>query len=131
MSAPAGMERTLAQLSELLDGELIGDGSTVIRGLNGTSIAQADELTFAEDPHRLADALAGPAGAILVPPDITDLQGRSGIRVASPRVAFARLLALYYPAAAVTPGIHATAVVGRNVRFGACSSGQFESPVLK
>jgi len=111
------MEQTLAELCEQLHGELIGDGSTIIRGVNALDEAEADELTFAEDSQRLAQALAGHAAAILVPTDIRDLRGRSGIRVSNPKLAFALLLEVFHPEAPSSVGVHPTAVLGKNVHL--------------
>ena len=109
------MERTLADLCALLDGELIGDGTTLIRGVNSADVAQAGEVTFSETPQRLAQALSSRAAAIIVSPDVRDLQGRSGVRVRHPKLAFAVLLELFHPQASAAPGVHATAVLGKHV----------------
>jgi UDP-3-O-[3-hydroxymyristoyl] glucosamine N-acyltransferase len=109
------MEQTLAALCERLHGELIGDGTTVIRGVNSLEHAGQDELTFAEDAQRVAQALAGRAGAIIVPKDVSDLQGRPGIRVSNPKLAFAVLLEIFHPERPAFTGIHPTAVLGKNV----------------
>jgi UDP-3-O-[3-hydroxymyristoyl] glucosamine N-acyltransferase len=111
------MEHTLAELNELLHGELIGDGTTVIRGVSGFDAVKEDDLTFAEDHKRLVQAIASQAAAIIVSMDVPDLQGRSGIRVPNPKLAFASLLELFYPVASHEPGVHATAVLGKNVQL--------------
>lgn len=111
------MEQTLVALCEYLHGELLGEGATIIRGLNDFERAQNDEMTFAEDPRRLIQALASQAGAIIVSKDIRDLQGRPGIRVSHPKLAFALLLELFHPATPSVTGVHATAVVGNNVQL--------------
>ena len=51
------MEKTLSALCELLEGELIGDGDTRIRGVNASYLAQDGELTFAENSKLLDQAL--------------------------------------------------------------------------
>ena len=112
------MERTLAALCEQLRGELIGDGNTPIRGINGFDRAQAGELTYADSPQHLADALASRASAIVVPQSVTDLKGRPGIRVRDPKLAFAMLLGVFYPEPIEPAGVHSTAVIGSNARIG-------------
>jgi len=111
------MERTLAALCEQLRGELIGDGRTIIRGINGFDRAQPGELTYADSPQHLADALASQAAAIVVPQTVTDLQGRPGIRVRDPKLAFAVLLGVFYPEPVEPVGVHPTAVIGSNARL--------------
>lgn len=111
------MERTVASLCELLQGELIGPGSTMIRGVNVLDLVKPEEITFADNPKRLIQALATDAAAIIVPKDTRDLHGRTGIRVDNPKLAFALLLELF-SRSSVEGGVHPTAVVGNNVRFG-------------
>ena len=112
------MEQTLDKLCEYLHGELIGDGRTIIRGLNASESAQKDELTFADGPKRLRQALTTPAAAVIVSNDVEDLHGRPGIRVQNPKLAFAALLELFNPAMPIAGGVHPTAVLGRNVSLG-------------
>ena len=44
------MEQTLETIAQLLQGRIIGDGATLIRGVNSVESVQEGELTFAEDP---------------------------------------------------------------------------------
>jgi UDP-3-O-[3-hydroxymyristoyl] glucosamine N-acyltransferase len=111
------MERTLADICAYLDGELIGDGATLIRGVNSADAAQAGEVTFSETPQRLAQALSSHAAAIIVSPDVRDLQGRSGVRVRHPKLAFALLLELFHPQTSALPGVHPSAVLGARVQI--------------
>ena len=44
---------------------------------------------------------------------------RTVIRVAEPRTAFARVMSRFHPTAELKPGVHPTAVVGKDVEMGA------------
>lgn len=112
------MEKTLSALCELLEGELIGDGYIRIHGVNSCAMAQDGELTYAESSKLLEQALESRAAGIIVPQDVKDLKGRSGIRVRNPHLAFALLLELFHPQTAFDPGIHDTVVLGKNVQLG-------------
>ncbi len=112
------MEHTLRTLCDRLHGELIGDGNTIVRGISTAERVQPGELTFAENPARITQVLATRAAAIVVSQDVRDLQGRPGIRVQNPKLAFARLLELFYPEPPRETGVHPTAVLGRNVQLG-------------
>jgi UDP-3-O-[3-hydroxymyristoyl] glucosamine N-acyltransferase len=64
------MHVTLAELARLLEGEVVGEAQTVIRGLAPLEQAQSGDLTFvAEDKYvaRLADSRAS---AVLVAPHL-------------------------------------------------------------
>ncbi len=111
------MERSLAELCQLLEGELIGDGSIIIRGLGDSKVAQPDELVFAEDTANIDSALRSQAGALIVSQQISDLKGRDGIRVKNPRVAFTIVLDLFYPETKPPLGIHPSAILGNDVQL--------------
>ena len=111
------MEHTLAAICNHLHGELIGDGSTIIRGINAFDLVQKEELTFADTPKRLAQALGTPAAAIIVSKDAGDLQGRAGIRVEDPKLAFALVLDLFHPNPSPVSGVHPTAVLGEHAHI--------------
>ena len=113
------MERTLADLCTLLHGELIGDGGTVIRGINSFDDVGKDELTYADTRQHLARALASQAAGIVVSRDVASLEsGRAGIRVEHPKLAFLLLLELFHPEIAPAAGVAPSAVVGKRVRLG-------------
>ncbi|MBI4598181.1 MAG: UDP-3-O-(3-hydroxymyristoyl)glucosamine N-acyltransferase [Candidatus Omnitrophica bacterium] len=112
------MEQTLEALAAHLKGRLIGDGAIRIRNLNHLDAAQEGELTFAEDPRHLTQALQSKASAILVTSAVTELQGRSGISVADPKLAFALLLELFYPVALPEGHVHPSAVIGDTIELG-------------
>ena len=111
------MEQTLASLAKRLNGRVIGDGSVLIHGVNSLESVQAGEVTFAESPQRLAQAMGTHASALIVPSDVTELGGRSGISVENPKLAFALVLELFYPSALSHEGVHPTAVLGDRVQL--------------
>jgi len=112
------MEQTLEALARHLKGQLIGDGRLRIRGVNSIDDAKAGELTFADDPRRLAQALSSRAAAVIVSSDVRELGGKSGIGVENPKLAFALVLDLFHPAPVSAGGVHPTAVLGERVQLG-------------
>lgn len=111
------MQQTLAELCELVNGELIGDGNTVIKGVNAFDLVKSGELTFAEDREHFAKALDSDAAAIIVSNKISSLEGRPGMRVEQPRLAFAVLLELFYPEEAKQSGVHPSVVLGKKIHI--------------
>lgn len=112
------MEQTVAAIAALLKGRLIGDGATLIHGVNTLEAVQSGELSFADNPKRLAQALSTPASAVIVSADVSKLGGKSGISVSNPKLAFALVLDLFYPSTIPAGGVHPTAVLGANVQLG-------------
>ena len=106
------MEQTVEAIARHLKGRLIGDGRTLIHGVNTIEAVQAGELSFADSPQLLAQALATPASAVIVSADVGELGGKSGIGVANPKLAFALVLDLFYPSVLTEGGVHPTAVLG-------------------
>ncbi|MDP3704036.1 MAG: UDP-3-O-(3-hydroxymyristoyl)glucosamine N-acyltransferase [Candidatus Omnitrophota bacterium] len=112
------MEHTLESLAQYLHGRVIGDGTTRIRNVNNIDAVQSGELTFAEDAKRLAQAVTTPASGVIVSSSVKALGGKSGISVQNPKLAFALALELFHPSTPAAPGVHPTAVLGKNVQLG-------------
>ena len=111
------MEQTVAALARHLKGRLIGDGATLIHGINTLEAAQEGELSFADTPQHLAQALATPASAVIVPAHVQALGNKSGISVSNPKLAFALVLDLFHPSVVPEGHIHPTAVLGDHVQI--------------
>ena len=75
---------------------MLGDGTTRLTGLSSIEGARAGDLTFAEKPSQFLAAEQGEATAILSLPAVTS-SPKVVIRVANPRLAFARILPLFFP----------------------------------
>lgn len=98
-----------------MQGEVVGDGSVVLKNFAPADRAQAGELTFAENAEYLALAEKSAASAIIVGSGIT-ASTKVLIRVPNPRVAFAKTLALFFPEPVYPAGIHPTAVVAASAQ---------------
>lgn len=112
------MEQTVEAIARHLRGRLIGDGTTRIHGVNTLEAVQPGELSFADTPRRVAQALATPASAVIVSSDVGELGGKSGISVSNPKLAFALVMDLFYPALVPEGRVHPTAVLGEQVQLG-------------
>jgi UDP-3-O-[3-hydroxymyristoyl] glucosamine N-acyltransferase len=104
------MPFTAAQIAEHIQGEVVGDASTPLNGLAPAAVARPGDLTFAETPEYLTSAEASQASAVLVTKEITSAN-KVLIRVASPRIAMAKLLPIFFPPDAYPQGIHPSAVI--------------------
>src|SRR5262249_3396917 len=114
---PAAVVKSLGTLARLLDATLEGDADLLITGAAGLEDACPGDLVRVEDGRRRAAAEASPAAALLVARDLPGVS-RPALRVADPRRAFISALACLYPPAAVSPGVHPTAVIGEGVSMG-------------
>lgn len=109
---------TLQELAKALGAEFTGDrGDAEVLGVSGLDTAAPGRVTYVEDRRRLAEAEAGPALALIVSPQVAD-SPKALLRVANPRLAYARALALFVPDRSLPPGIHPTAQIGADVEIG-------------
>jgi len=104
------MNLTVAELANQLAGEVVGDANATLTGFAMINLAKAGDLTFAETAEYLAAAEASAATAIICDRKVSS-DKKTLIRVANPRVAFARALAIFFPEPKYAPGIHPTAAI--------------------
>jgi len=109
------MQYTAADIAKLLGGEVVGDGSLVLKGFAPADRAQPGGLTFAENESYFARAEQSAASAILVDGPYTSSR-KTLIRVPNARVAFAKVLPLFFPEPAFAAGVHPTAIVPASAR---------------
>lgn len=114
---------SLAELAAALGGTAEGEARVYIAA--GLDDAVPGSVVRVEHPRYLAAAEAGPAAALLVPPDLTGVS-RPCIRVAGVRLAFARCLELFAPRESHPDGVHSTASLGEEVALGdGCAVGPY------
>ena len=104
------MPYTAADIATLLQGEVIGDPSLPLKGFAPADRAQPGELTFAENENYFARAEQSAATVIIVDGPYTSSR-KTLIRVPSARVAFAKVLPLFFPEPTFAAGIHPSAVI--------------------
>lgn len=110
------MPFTAAEIAQKLHGEVLGDGSVVLTGFAPALACKPGDLTFAENEEYLARAEQSAASAILVSGNIPSSQ-KVLIRVPNARVAFAKVLPLFFPEPTFAPGVHPTAVVAASAKI--------------
>ena len=110
------MPFTATEIARHMQGEVVGDGAVVLKNFAPADRAQAGDVTFAENAEYLALAETSAASAVIVGAAIA-ASSKVLIRVANPRVAFAKTLALFFPEPVFPPGIHPTAVIAASARI--------------
>ncbi|HUZ06375.1 MAG TPA: UDP-3-O-(3-hydroxymyristoyl)glucosamine N-acyltransferase [Candidatus Paceibacterota bacterium] len=106
------MPFTTAEIAKLVDGELVGDASAVLKSFAPAEHAQAGDLTFAENEDFFARAEQSAATAIIADKRFSSAK-KILIRVPNARVAFARAMALFFPERKFPAGIHPAAVIAK------------------
>ena len=104
------MPLTAAEIARQIDGEVLGDASVHLTGFAPADKARAGDLTFAENQTYFNRAEQSAAAAIMVDGQFTSTK-KTLIRVPNARIAFAKVLPLFFPDPVLAPGVHPTAVV--------------------
>ena len=112
------MVKTLKEINELIDGELLGNDEIEITGVSGIKEARKHEITFVANSKYLREIERTQASAIIVGQDIP-YNDKPLIRVANPYFAFVKVLEMFaWRKRKTNYGIHETAIIGDNVQIG-------------
>jgi UDP-3-O-[3-hydroxymyristoyl] glucosamine N-acyltransferase len=107
---------TAAEIAKELEGQVVGDPAVALTGFAPAATAKPGDLTFAENETFFLKAEQSAAAAILTDGPYTSA-GKVLIRVANARIAFARVLPLFFPERAFTPALHPSAIVAESAEI--------------
>jgi len=107
------------ELAEWLGATFEGDGEKELTAVASLESAGAGDVAFVGTRKAAAAAESSAAGCLIVPVEWPSPSYRTVIRAVEPRTAFARAMNRFYPTAELKPGVHPTAVVGKDVEMGA------------
>jgi len=112
------MQKTLKEIAELIEGEVVGNESIVITGVCGIKEACEGDITFVANPKYIGYIETTRATAIITSREITSAI-KPIIRTEDPSLAFAKILSFVAPNEVSHPqGIHPSAILGKNVKLG-------------
>lgn len=112
------MELTIGEIAQLVGGEVVGDPSVRIVGVNGIKEAQPGDLSFVRSSRYLPFLQTTNASAVLIN-EVVEGHRMPLILSPHPDLAFAQVLQQFAQAQTQHPtGIHPTAAVGENVSLG-------------
>ncbi len=112
------MQKTLEEIAGLVEGELLGDGNTIITGISGIREAVEGDITFLANPKYFPLIEKTRASAIITSRD-TETTFRPIVRTENPSLAFAKIISSFAPYEARRPqGIHPTAILGKELNLG-------------
>jgi UDP-3-O-[3-hydroxymyristoyl] glucosamine N-acyltransferase len=110
------MPLSAAEIANHLGGEVIGEPGVILKGFAPADRAQPGDLTFAENESYFARAEQSAAAAVIVDGAFSSNR-KVLIRVPNARIAFAKVLPLFFPEPLFPPGIHATAIVPASAKI--------------
>ncbi|HEY2328545.1 MAG TPA: UDP-3-O-(3-hydroxymyristoyl)glucosamine N-acyltransferase [Verrucomicrobiae bacterium] len=109
------MTLTTAEIANLLAGEVLGDATATLTGFAMIDKARAGDLTFAENAEYFAAAEKSAATAIIAGKEFSSAS-KTVIRVANPRLASAKAVALFFPEPKFAAGVHFSAVIAKTAQ---------------
>ncbi len=106
---------TVSEIAKHLQGEVVGDGNAILNSFAPADRAQSGDLTFAENEEFFARAEDSAATAVIADKRFSSAK-KILIRVPNARIAFAKVLALFFPEPAKPTGIHPLSVVAPSAK---------------
>lgn len=110
------MNQTAAALGERIAANVEGDGQIELRGVAAPERAGPGDLIYAESAKHAERAQASAARCVVAPDGIA-FNGKTVLRSANPKVAFAKAAALLLERAPIAIGVHSTAVIAPLARL--------------
>lgn len=107
----------LKDLARQVLGEVAGDGEVIIKGVSPVEEAKAGYLVFVLENRLLDQAINSNASAVVAAYS-SKVKNKPALLVKNPRLALAKILALFAPKKTARKGIHKTAVVPRSCKIG-------------
>ena len=108
--------RTAGELAAFLGAQLEGDPAAKISGISGPESAGREDLIYVNNPKNLGVASGSAAVCVLVPMELRVAE-KTLLRVADPKLAFAKAATFLIPPSAIATGIHPTAVIAPTVHL--------------
>ena len=109
------------EIADRIGGMLIGDGSLEIKDMANLTEAGAGDISFFKDVKYEKQLQNTAAAVVIVPTEWKgECRAQAVIKVVDPSAAFMAVGGLFAPPLIVRdPGVHSTAVIGREVKLGA------------
>jgi len=116
------MKLSVKEIAKIIDAEIFGDNSLLIKGVSSFEDSNIYDITFAGDSQFLNKLEKTRAGAVIVPQshgiDIDRFKDIVFLKAENPKISFFKLVSIFYPPKKTDPGIHPSADIGLNVKIG-------------
>lgn len=112
------MKLNLAEIAKLVDGELIGDASKIVKSVSGLSSATGSDVAFVEHKKYLPALKETHAGVVLLRREHVTECPVAAVVTDRPYLAYARVAQKLFPRLPIAQGISQLAVIGENCQIG-------------
>lgn len=111
------MTRTTREIAQHISAELDGDPTLQVSGVASPESAGAQDLIYLDSPRQLERAERSAARCAVVGPAMS-LSGKTLLRAANPKLAFAKAAAWLVHGPPIARGIHPTAIISATASLG-------------
>jgi UDP-3-O-[3-hydroxymyristoyl] glucosamine N-acyltransferase len=111
------MEKSLTELAQIVQGQVIGDGNTRIYGVTSLDAPKVGCITFVENNHKLKLAEESPIAALIIPEKSTSIK-KPAIQSRLPKLAWAVLLGIFNPDQTFEGGVSKLAFISNSAKIG-------------
>lgn len=115
------MNRTAKQLAEAIQATLEGDPMLEVQGIASPERAGSRDLIYVESAKHAERAAASAAQCVIAPKEFP-LRGKTVLRSAQPKVAFAKAATVLRDRPPIATGIHPTAIIAPLAKIAATAS---------
>ena len=105
----------IKQIAQIIDGQIVGDDTLEIIGLGTLQSSKPGDIIFLDNIKYEKTVKNSSASAILTSQKIE--AEKTQILTNNPKLAFAKLLAKFFPTTTTNPGISSKAFIGKNVQI--------------
>jgi UDP-3-O-[3-hydroxymyristoyl] glucosamine N-acyltransferase len=110
------MTRTAKEVAEFLGCILEGDGALPLSGVAAPDSAVSTDLIYVDSERHLERAAASRASCVVAKPGLK-LDGKTFLRAARPKFAFARAAEFLSPAVPIAKDVHPTAIISPTAKL--------------
>jgi len=108
--------RSLSELAEYLDAQLVGDANHMIAGIADLQAAGSSDLSFINQESYLQYLAESATGAVILNADFADKYTGNKLIVANTYLAYAKVSALFESLSQLATGIHPSAVIAASAK---------------
>ncbi|MDF1691729.1 MAG: UDP-3-O-(3-hydroxymyristoyl)glucosamine N-acyltransferase [Zhongshania sp.] len=108
--------RSLSELAEYLDAQLVGDANHMIAGIADLQAAGSSDLSFINQESYLQYLADSATGAVILNADFADKYAGNKLIVANTYLAYAKVSALFESLSQLATGIHPSAVIAASAK---------------
>jgi len=112
------MKKTVKEIAQLVNGEVVGDPNIIITGLAGIDEAKKGEITFISNPKYTSLLNTTEASCVIASKNIPIIKNKTIIKTDNPDLAFAKLAQIIAPTyPKLAPGVNPLALVSKKSKI--------------